>query len=69
MKKATKKKAHSPLPWYVKTCNQGKNCWCRIITSKKGSDDLEDCVVPSGAISKDDAELIVRVMNEWYEDK
>jgi hypothetical protein len=64
--KRNKKNVHLPLPWYIGTCNQGKKCWCRTITSKKGSDEMEDCVVPSGAMRKADAEFVVSVVNEWY---
>jgi hypothetical protein len=54
----------SPLPWYVEKCNS-EDCWCRIIVSKKGSDKMKDCVIPSGAISKADAEFIVKVVNKY----
>ncbi len=49
----------TPGPWHVETCSEGESCWCRVIgCGEIGSDSLEDCVIPSGAVSKRDAHLI-----------
>ncbi len=53
--------------WYAECCNVGEGCWCRIITKAKGSDRLEDCIIPSGSINKENAERIVRLNNEEHE--
>lgn len=47
-----------PGPWFVSLCNTGESCWCRCVGNKEGSDRLEDCIIPSGSVSKNDAELI-----------
>jgi len=60
-----KKKKHSKLPWFIETCSQGEKCWCRTIVTKKGSDDMKDCVIPSGCITKEDAEFIVDLVNRY----
>ena len=44
--------------WFTDICNSGESCWCRTVGNKKGSDALEDCIIPSGAVGKLDAEFI-----------
>lgn len=50
--------------WHIVTCSAGESCWCRIITTNPESDDMEYCVVPSGAISKEVAEHVVNLHNK-----
>ena len=49
----------TPGPWTVTTCNEGEDCWCRIIScpATEGSDG-NDWVIASGAAHKRDAHLI-----------
>ena len=50
----------TPGPWAVSTCHQGESCWCRIImvAGHEDEDSLEHCIVHSGAIGKENANLI-----------
>lgn len=58
----------TPGPWSVTLCHTGEKCWCRTISiaGREESDALEDCVIPSGAVSKRDAHLIAAAP-ELYE--
>lgn len=49
--------------WYVTECFSGESCWCRTIVTDPSSDELEDCIVPSGSIGKDVAQHIVELHN------
>ncbi len=53
--------------WYVMECSAGESCWCRIIGTNIDSNALEDCVVTSGALTKEKAEHIVELHNKYIE--
>lgn len=57
------KQCEKAVPWFVGLCSEGEACWCRTISEKPDSDpnadSLEFCIVPSGAISRENAEWIV----------
>ena len=59
--------------WYVGTCSSGESCWCRTISTKPNGDPDEDemdyCIAHAGCLSKDVAEHIVKIHNEWLEGK
>lgn len=59
--------------WYIGCCMQGESCWCRTISTKPDSDPdtdkLEYAIACSGELSKDIAEHIVKIHNEWLENK
>lgn len=50
------------LPWKTEECGS-PDCWCRIILPENPVDDQE-CVAPSGCVSTEVAEYIVRLHNE-----
>lgn len=62
------------VEWKAVPCNT-ENCWCRIITTKEpikymnriGDDEVEDeyYIIGAGTVSKDDAEHIVIVHNNY----
>lgn len=55
------------LPWYIDTCNRGESCWCRLIVTDlnppENANWNEYTIVPDGSITRENAELIVKVMN------
>jgi hypothetical protein len=51
------------VEWYVTECGK-VDCWCRCIFTQPDSDDLEHCIAPADALSKEDAERIVAEHNE-----
>ena len=57
------KQCEKAVPWFVGSCSGGEACWCRTISEKPdtdpAADNLEFCIVPSGAISKENAEWVV----------
>lgn len=50
--------AATPGQWFSDFCHVGPSCWCKTIANKKDSDDLEHCVIPSGAVGHHDADHI-----------
>lgn len=53
--------------WKISLCNQGKDCWCRMIEPKEeivDDDGNEIFIAPSGSISKLYAEHIVELHNK-----
>ena len=54
--------------WIATPCFVGESCWCNTITTETpiifGLDDDELKIVPSGTISKQLAEHIVKVHNQ-----
>ncbi len=54
------------VEWKTSTCNQGSECWCRIIEPKeeiKDKDGNEIYIAGSGCISESYAEHIVKLHN------
>jgi len=70
-----KAKTHSlTIPWKLKTCNVGEDCWCRIIVpvepikyvNKIGDTeriDEIDYIIPDGSIDKETAEYFLELHN------
>jgi len=52
------------LKWKTEICHTGKGCWCRLVVPI-GSSDKEDYIIPSGSVSKREAEHIVKAHNEY----
>ena len=53
--------------WYVVPCHDGEQCWCRMILSDPETDDLNNCIIPSGTINEDTATYIVQLHNSSLE--
>lgn len=56
--------------WKVTLCNQGEDCWCRLIETEqkviyRGGTNV--FVIPNGSLSKAEAEHIVEIHNAWLE--
>jgi hypothetical protein len=62
------------VPWELKTCNVGEECWCRIILPgekilyKNKIGDIErvdefEYIIPDGSIDKETAEYVVELHN------
>lgn len=49
--------------WKTLTCMSGESCWCRAVVTE----DEEDEIISDGAISKKDAEYIVKLHNSFTE--
>jgi hypothetical protein len=49
--------AATPGPWYFEACNV-TDCWCGTVGSKKGVDDNEHCIIPSGSTRTPDCIFI-----------
>lgn len=57
--------------WKIGTCNQGENCWCRMILPEfeiKDDDDNEIYIATSGTLNKEFAEHIVNLHNKSLEE-
>lgn len=63
------------VPWKLKTCSAGEECWCRIIvptekilyeedTKLTDEPSLFEYIIPDGSIDKETAEYIVNIHNE-----
>ena len=57
------------VAWKAVECNQGKECWCRLIMTVDApdDDDLDYCISPSGNLNKVVAEHIVKLHNKSLE--
>jgi hypothetical protein len=68
------------VPWKIKECHVGEDCWCRIIMPEKtikykriNSVTKEeviteiDCIIPDGSVDKLTAEYIVELHNMQFE--
>jgi len=72
-KKAIKKKRKKTLPiellmWQTDSgSNCLENCWCRRIVTVPEKGRRKRTFISQGWITKEQAELIVRVHNEWLE--
>lgn len=58
-----------PLPWRAMRCRP--DCWCGVIVSANAVDeeteeDLQNCIVSSGAMSYDVAVLVIEVVNRHF---
>lgn len=54
------------IRWKTEVCNQGEQCWCRLIvpeTPQKDNEGVEMYIVPSGTLPKVNAEHIVMCHN------
>lgn len=47
--------------------NCPKDCWCRRIVTVPKKGKRKRCFIQQGWITKEQAELIVRIHNEWLE--
>ena len=72
-KKKAKRKRKKALPiellmWQTDSgSNCPENCWCRRIVTVPGKGRRKRVFVSQGWITKEQAELIVRIHNEWLE--
>ena len=68
-----KKKKQIPIEdeeWQTDTgSNCPDNCWCRRIVTVPKKGKRKRVFISQGWITKEQAQLIVRVHNEWLEDK
>jgi hypothetical protein len=66
------------VPWKLKICNVGEECWCRIILPaekilyKNKIGDIErvdefEYIIPDGSIDKETAEYMVGIHNQLIE--
>lgn len=64
--------------WKVDVCNTGENCWCRVIyvaeevyySSESHMKQQETpCIIPDGSVGKKEAEHIVKLHNDWLDNK
>lgn len=61
------------VKWKAVPCHVGKKCWCRMIVPKKkiaykdSPGDAELWIIGSAAVSKEHAEHIVRLHNNFIE--
>jgi len=58
------------MRWKIALCNSGESCWCRLIVPEGNVQfdrGVEAWVAPDGSISKDEAEHIVEIHNQWLE--
>ncbi len=57
--------------WFTDVCNSGPSCWCRTIGNKRGSDALENCIIPGGSVGAVDAEFIAHARQDipWLLDQ
>lgn len=58
------------LRWKTELCNSGESCWCRLIVTEEKSvweNGSETWVVPDGSITKEEAEHIVEIHNQWLD--
>lgn len=70
--KEAKEKALT-VPWDIRTCHTGTECWCRCVfpempieyTDFGGNDYFKDevCIISAGSVDKATAEHIVRIHN------
>jgi hypothetical protein len=62
------------VPWKLKTCSAGEECWCRIIvptekilyeedTKLTDEPSLFEYIIPDGSIDKETAEYVVDLHN------
>lgn len=55
--------------WKTEPCGQD-DCWCLLVVTEDYSfetDNIEECIVPSGAMCKDTAKYLVKLHNEVHE--
>mgnify|MGYP006905787176 CR=1 FL=1 len=58
------------MRWKIALCNTGESCWCRLIIPEGNvqfEHGVDAWVVPDGSVSKDEAEHIVEIHNQWLE--
>ena len=62
--------------WKIDTCQQGEECWCRVIKCdpplffvEKNCDDQEYYVVRSGELVKETVEHLVKLHNQSFSGK
>ena len=68
MKKRKKSEPIECRKWQTdKGSNCSKNCWCRRITTVPQKGKRKRTFISQGWITKEQAELIVRIHNEWLE--
>lgn len=68
-KKKMKRPAKRPIElekWQIDVgSNCPKDCWCRRIVTVSWKGHHKRCFIQQGYITKEQAELIVRIHNEW----
>ena len=55
------------VKWFIKTCDVGEKCWCRMICTEEEIKDENGeiiYIIGSGAASKEHAEHIVKIHND-----
>lgn len=58
--------------WEIGLCISGEDCWCRTISVKDKyfpNDKETACIISSGSIGKLEAEHIVKIHNDWLDNK
>jgi hypothetical protein len=63
--------------WMVGMCQDGKSCWCRTIRAEtpllfkenRHGDEDEYWIVRPGELNRETVEHIVKIHNEWLENK
>ena len=57
--------------WKIDTCQQGEECWCRVIKCdpplffvESNRDEQEYCVIRSGELCKETVEHLVKLHNQ-----
>lgn len=50
--------------WKIGYCNQGEQCWCRVIEVEGIDDDCDFFINPAGSLNKEIAEYIVNLHNK-----
>ena len=53
--------------WRAVTCPEGEKCWCRRIIAIKNKRGRQPEFVSAGWLHREQAELIVKIHNEWLE--
>ena len=68
-KRIAKRRKIENIPWKAGHCfSPGESCWCRSVLTDppKGK---SRTFIPGACIGKEEAELIVKIHNEWLEMK